>query len=69
MTLEEKYELLAKFFANQKFITDPQIDKIEDLHDDWNAIYRAFRITDSFEYAKLVANKEIIKKVLSEDYN
>lgn len=70
MTIEEKTQLLAKFFANTIIDDgDPCLVKLLSLQDYWNRIYEKNRINISFEAARILANECVIAKVLSDDNN
>ena len=63
---EEKIELLAKFFTKSRSIKDQSLDKLFELDDYWNEIYKENRIKLDFDEAQLLANKMVIKKVLND---
>jgi hypothetical protein len=68
MTIEEKTQILAKFFANARIEGDPYLDRLFSLQDYWDEIYDENKIRLSFHAAKILANECVIAKVLSENY-
>ena len=63
---DEKIELLAKFFTKFRSIKDENLDKLFELDDYWNEIYKENRIKLDFDKARFIANKMIIKKILND---
>jgi len=64
MTADEKYSLLSKFFANLLETQDPDLEKLEVLHDKWQSVYDGIKYKQSFTAARLEANNIIIKTVM-----
>jgi len=65
--MEEKYKLLALFFANCREDGHPQLDVLFDLYDKHSAEYQKYRHL-SFTLANIKANEYIITYVLSDDF-
>jgi hypothetical protein len=62
--MENKIKLLSLFFSKQRVMGCPQLDELFELDDLWKKIYNENRIKHSFGEAELMANEEVIKKIL-----
>ena len=65
MNTNDKYRILAKFFANEKTSGDPDLNAIFELMDMWNKEYQKHRSKTSFRIAHIKANEYVLKKYLT----
>ena len=61
----EKIDLLVKFFSKARYADDPHLDELDALDELANEVYSENRIKRDFGTANDMANRAVIKRILS----